>query len=131
LNSSIITISVGPSERLFAAHEELLAHSPMLANLCNQQFYEVNKKISLPDETPEIFSCVLEYLYKGDYYPRLSYDKRRQSWSLEESASGDANAVIDFMMPGGEVMRVLKDTVLYVSTHQPFKTLANHLKVHC
>jgi len=33
------------------------------------------------DEEPEVFSCVLEYLYKGDYSPRLI--QRRDTWMLE------------------------------------------------
>jgi hypothetical protein len=43
-----------------------------------------SKRINLPDEQPEILSSVLEYLYKGDYYPRLLHNKRRDSWELED-----------------------------------------------
>jgi hypothetical protein len=84
LTSAIITIVVGPEQRLFAAHQDVLCHSPFFAAACQDQFFEANaRRINLPDEEPEIFSCILEYLYKGDYYPRLMQDKRRNTWTLE------------------------------------------------
>jgi hypothetical protein len=84
LTSSIITIVVGPEPRLFAAHEDVLGHSPFFAAACKDQFFEGNdRRIFLPDEEAEVFSCILEYLYKGDYYPRLLHDKRRNTWGLE------------------------------------------------
>jgi len=86
LTSAIITLVVGPDQRLFAAHEDVLSHSPFFAAACRSQFFESsNRRISLPDEEAEVLSCVLEYLYKGDYYPRLLHDKRRQTWCLEDS----------------------------------------------
>ncbi|KAJ5135552.1 uncharacterized protein N7515_004830 [Penicillium bovifimosum] len=33
---------------------------------------------------PGIPSCILEYFYKGDYYPRLLH-KHRASWTLEDA----------------------------------------------
>jgi len=84
LTSSIITIVVGQEERLFAAHEDVLCHSPFFASACREQFFVGNdRRLFLPDEDPEIFSCILEYLYKGDYSPRLVHDKRRNTWTLE------------------------------------------------
>lgn len=83
LTSAIISIVVGKDQRLFAAHQDVLSHSPFFAATCQDQFFESNRRIQLPDEEPEIFSCVLEYLYKGDYYPRLMHDKRRDTWLLE------------------------------------------------
>jgi hypothetical protein len=66
LTSSIITIVVGREQRLFAAHEDVLGHSPYFAAVCHDQFFDggSDRRILLPDEEPEIFSCVLEYLYK-------------------------------------------------------------------
>jgi hypothetical protein len=88
LTSAIITVVVGPDQRLFAAHEDVLSHSPLFAAAIRDQFFEANsRRIFLPDEEPEIFSCILEYLYKGDYYPRLVHDKRRQTWMLEGAVS--------------------------------------------
>lgn len=84
LTAAIITIVVGQDQRLFAAHEDVLCHSPFFAAACRSQFFEANaRRIDLPDEEAEIFSCVLEYLYKGDYYPRLLQDKKRNTWTLE------------------------------------------------
>jgi hypothetical protein len=85
LTSSIITIVVGQEQRLFAAHEDVLGHSPYFAAACRDQFFDggSDRRIMLPDEEPEIFSCVLEYLYKGDYSPRLVHDKRYDTWMLE------------------------------------------------
>lgn len=114
LTSAIITLCVGREQRLFAAHEDVLCHSPFFQAACRGQFFEsACKRIDLPDEEPEVFSCVLEYLYKGDYYPRLEFDKRRQSWHLEDAANGQnmAEAVIFHNAVGGPI---LKDTVIYV-----------------
>jgi hypothetical protein len=88
LTSAIISIVVGKDQRLFAAHQDVLSHSPFFASACQDQFFESNRRIQLPDEEPEIFSCVLEYLYKGDYYPRLMHDKRRNTWLLEGTMEG-------------------------------------------
>lgn len=64
LTSPIVTFKVGKEGRLFAAHEDVLSLSPYFATAMRGQFLEAqSKRISLPDEEPEIFSCVLEYLY--------------------------------------------------------------------
>jgi hypothetical protein len=88
LNSAIITVAVGKDQRLFAAHEDVLSRSAWFASACREQFFQSpgQRRISLPDEQPEIFSAVLEYLYKGDYYPRLLHDKKRNTWSLEDAS---------------------------------------------
>ncbi|KAM5432595.1 hypothetical protein McanCB56680_008008 [Microsporum canis] len=86
LNSAIVTICVGPDQRLFAAHEDVLCVSPFFSACCRGQFLESHtKRINLPGEQPEILSSVLEYLYKGDYYPRLMHNKRRDTWLLEDT----------------------------------------------
>jgi hypothetical protein len=64
LTSPIVTFTVGKEGRLFAAHEDVLSLSPFFSAACRGQFLEAqSKRIDLPDEEPEIFSCVLEYLY--------------------------------------------------------------------
>lgn len=115
LTSPIITLVVGREGRLFAAHEDQLTRSPFFAAALKGQFFESDaKKVVLPDEEPEILSCVLEYLYKGDYTPRLLYNKRRNSWELETAYNGDrtGNAMSSIYLSGvgGEVLR---DTVIY------------------
>jgi hypothetical protein len=77
---------VGQDSRLFAAHEDVLRQAPFFDKVLNGNFVDAqNKRISLPDEEPEVFSAILEYLYKGDYYPRLLHNKSRNSWELEDS----------------------------------------------
>ncbi len=86
-----------------------------------------SKRIELPDEEPEIFSCVLEYLYKGDYYPRLLHSKRRDTWTLEDShIEGSVQGTPELNKDGGraggvsatswiswEDSYLLRDTVVY------------------
>ncbi|KAF6843137.1 hypothetical protein CMUS01_02417 [Colletotrichum musicola] len=87
--SPIVTLTVGREGRLFAAHEDVLFQSPFFEAACRGQFFESqSKRISLPDEEPEVFSAVLEYLYKGDYYPRLMHNRHRNSWELEDAVRG-------------------------------------------
>lgn len=93
-------LRVGPEKRLFAAHEAILRISPFFAAHCTAQTPNPNaprprltqqspsKRIDLPDEQAEVLSCVLEYLYKGDYYPRLRHNSRTQTWELEDADAG-------------------------------------------
>jgi hypothetical protein len=126
LTSPIITITVGREGRLFAAHEDVLCLSPFFAAACRGKFLEAeSKRINLPDEEPEIFSCVLEYLYKGDYYPRLLHDKRRSTWELEDAVKspnpengggrGSVEATI-YISSVGE--HLLRDTVIYCAAEK-------------
>ncbi|KAI9885868.1 MAG: COP9 signalosome (CSN) subunit [Watsoniomyces obsoletus] len=109
LTSAIITIVCGREQRLFAAHEDVLCHSPFFAAACRGQFQEAHtRRIDLPDEEPEIFSSVLEYLYKGDYYPRIHHNKRRDAWELEDGGAGGST-----VFHSGVAGVVLKDTVIY------------------
>lgn len=121
LTSPIITFQVGREGRLFAAHEDVLCLSPFFAAACRGKFLDApSKRIDLPDEEPEIFSCVLEYLYKGDYYPRLLQNKRRSTWTLEDSPGspnpengggrGNVEATC-YVASAGEAL--LRDTVVY------------------
>lgn len=89
LTSAIITLVVGKDQRLFAAHEDVLSHSPFFAAAMRDQFFASGaRRIFLPDEEPEILSAILEFLYKGDYYPRLlQSDKKRGVFRLEGTLS--------------------------------------------
>lgn len=66
---------------------------------------------------PEIFSCILEFLYKGDYYPRMFRSKRSGNWCLENAqedseTGGNGSSEPTFLHPGvGDV--VLRDSVVY------------------
>ncbi|KAB2580733.1 putative btb poz-like protein [Lasiodiplodia theobromae] len=113
LTSAIITVCVGRDQRLFAAHEDVLCHSPYFQAVCKGQFFNSTaRRIDLPDEEPEVFSSVLEYLYKGDYYPRLEHDKKRNSWRLEDSSGGETTVYVNGMG------MILKDTVLYCTAEK-------------
>ena len=120
LTSAIITICVGREQRLFAAHEDVLCQSPYLHEACRAQFLmdSTAKRIDLPADQPEVFSSVLEYLYKGDYTPRLAYDKKRGNYRLEEAnVSGvDPRTMAEMTVnANGVEISILKDTVIYVS----------------
>lgn len=92
LTSAILTLVLGQEQRLFAAHEDVLCQSPYFADLCREYAFDgfssngSSRRIDLTNEEPEVFSCVLEYLYKGDYAPRLAHDKRHNTWILEPKA---------------------------------------------
>ncbi|KAF2815841.1 uncharacterized protein BDZ99DRAFT_124453 [Mytilinidion resinicola] len=118
VGGAIITLCIGREQRLFAAHEDVLCHSPFFQSLCRDQFFQsTSKRIDLPDEEPEIFSSLLEYLYKGDYYPRLEFDKRRNSWNLEDAANGrgTAESTVYHASVNGPI---LKDTVIYCAAEK-------------
>ncbi|KKY35539.1 putative btb poz domain containing protein [Diaporthe ampelina] len=111
-NSPIITLVVGREARIFAAHEEVLTKSPVLAAALRSQYMEpTGKRITLPDEEPEVLSPILEYLYKGDYSPRLVHNKRRDTWEIESNDE----ATIFHQATGAEI---LKDTVIYCAAEK-------------
>jgi hypothetical protein len=128
LTSPIVTFAVGREGRLFAAHEDVLAASPFFEEAARSQFRSESgsKRIDLPEEEPEIFSCVLEYLYKGDYYPRLLHNKRRSSWELEDAVTRSPNPentggrgsveATSYISSVGE--HLLKDTVIYCAAEK-------------
>lgn len=71
---------------------------------------------------PRIFSCILEYLYKGDYYPRLLFNKRHASFELEDAQDlqnlggrGSVEPTICIASAGGAL---LKDTVIYCAAER-------------
>ncbi|CAL3973698.1 unnamed protein product [Diplocarpon coronariae] len=117
LTSPIITLVVGREQRLFAAHEDVLCLSPFFQAACRGQFMGTSsKRIFLPDEEPEIFSSVLEYLYKGDYYPRLIHRKRSNHWELETGENGGSvESTVYLHAVEGEL---LKDTVVYCTAEK-------------
>ncbi|MCJ1485609.1 hypothetical protein MMC06_005784 [Schaereria dolodes] len=123
LTSAIVTLCVGPEQRLFAAHEDVLSTSPFFAAICRGQFLESSsKRVNLPEELPEIFSSVLEYLYKGDYYPRLLHNKRRNAWELEDitgnNNDGGRGAVESTVYHSATDQTLLKDTVIYCTAER-------------
>jgi len=130
LTSAIVTLVVGHEQRLFAAHEDVLCHSPYFATLLGGSYFDSSRRLALPDEEPAIFSCVLEYLYKGDYYPRLLHDKRRNTWNLEGSpllespklggrgAPGTPGSVEPTIFHSGVGDSILRDTAVYCAAER-------------
>ncbi|KAG5950630.1 hypothetical protein E4U53_004711 [Claviceps sorghi] len=123
--SPVVTLMVGREARLFAAHEHVLRRSPFFDAVCRDTLNlpdAQGRRISLADEEPEILAAVLEYLYKGDYYPRLLRNRARNSWHLEdcgrmpgaspktENAASDATVFV--YNEGGHILR---DTIVYCS----------------
>ncbi len=107
MTSPIVTLVVGNEQRLFAAHEDILCVSPYFQSaLKDNHSGSSAKRLVLSDEEPEIFSSVLEFLYKGDYYPRLLHNKRKNSWELED---GEASAAAAAAGRAG----VVESTVFY------------------
>lgn len=76
------------------------------------------KRICLPDEEPEVFSSVLEFLYKGDYFPRLVHSKRRDSWELETAGGEERGASESTIYLHGMDGHLLKDTVIYCAAER-------------
>ncbi|KAJ5477504.1 hypothetical protein N7539_007648, partial [Penicillium diatomitis] len=138
-SSPIVMLRVGPQQRLFAAHESILSACPIFAAQCSSQIPSPpppshphitapSKRIDLPDENAEVFSCVLEYLYKGDYTPRLQHNPTTGTWTLAPDAPApqgtmvasvasattntSTNAVIWHHAAEGPVLR---DTAVYCS----------------
>lgn len=120
LSSSIVTLVVGSEQRLFAAHENVLCASPFFSNALRKLYIDPStKRISLPEEEPEIFSSVLEFMYKGDYFPRLVHNKRRDSWELEPILNDDdRKAAESTVYHRGVDGDLLKDTVIYCAAER-------------
>ncbi|KAL5043804.1 hypothetical protein BDW71DRAFT_187412 [Aspergillus fruticulosus] len=124
LHSPIVTLIVSRDQRLFVAHEDILSRSPYFDSVLRDQFPvgSVNKALILPDEEPEVLSCVLEFLYKGDYTPRLQPKKGRKTWELESfqdanhpGGSGLSRSTI-FHSGVGDL--VLRDTAVYCAAEK-------------
>ena len=116
--------------------------SPFFKDALRSQFYDSStRQLVLEDEVPEVFASVLEYLYKHDYFPKLEYDCRRQTWSLETALGSPANAEPTVWIPGtsrstaaamsptslqphptnpaaGQGVYVLKDTAVYCAAER-------------
>ena len=99
----------------------MLSASHFFAVICRGQFLEsASKRVNLPEEIPEIFSSVLEYLYKGDYYPRLLHNKRRDTWELEDATANNVgHGVVEATVYSPFTEQVLlKDTLVYCTAER-------------
>ncbi|KAI0150850.1 hypothetical protein BJ166DRAFT_617420 [Pestalotiopsis sp. NC0098] len=119
LSPSIITLIVGKEQRIFAAHEDVLQASPWFQKTLSSMFMDANsnRRVYLPDEEAEIFSSILEFMYKGDYYPRLVHNKKRNSWEIEQP-DGGRNALEATIYHHATDGDILKDTVIYCAAEK-------------
>ncbi|KAF3023502.1 hypothetical protein G7054_g3522 [Neopestalotiopsis clavispora] len=121
LSPSIITLIVGKEQRIFAAHEDVLHASPWFQKTLSSMFMDTasssSRRVYLPDEEPEIFSSILEYMYKGDYFPRLIHNKKRNSWEIEQPDEG-RNALEATIYHHATDGDILKDTVIYCAAEK-------------
>ncbi|XHG05466.1 hypothetical protein AWENTII_008688 [Aspergillus wentii] len=122
--SPMVTLVVGSEQRTFAAHEDVLSRSPFFCAMLQDQYIgdSANKVIDLADEEPEILSCILEFLYKGDYYPRILRNKDQTSWGLENAqdinnTGGRGSSEATFFHPRIDNL-VLRDTVVYCAAEK-------------
>lgn len=121
LTPSIVTLVIGKDQRIFAAHEDVLRASPWFQQKLSSMYMNTDsansKRIHLPDEEPEIFSSVLEFMYKGDYYPRLIHNKKRNSWEIEQPEAGkpSSESTVYHHATDGDI---LKDTVIYCTAER-------------
>ncbi|KAJ5106368.1 hypothetical protein N7456_003043 [Penicillium angulare] len=128
--SPVVLLHVGPSNRLFAAHETILTSSSFFAAQCGSQtpsppsranahVQTPGKHIHLPDEQPEVLSCVLEYLYKGDYYPRLRHNALRKTWELESGSEDEDGATAGATLSHQGIREtILRDTAIYCAAEK-------------
>ncbi|KAI9879324.1 MAG: hypothetical protein M1830_008845 [Pleopsidium flavum] len=67
-SSAVFSLSVGPEKRPLFAHQSVLSQSPVLARFCQPGFRESEvMHIDLPEDDPDVFGRLLEYLYPRDY----------------------------------------------------------------
>ena len=71
LKSPIITLRIGPppSPTSLTAHQLLLLKSPYLSTAISPSSTSPQTTLSRPTADLEATSCVLEYLYTGEYFP--------------------------------------------------------------
>ncbi|KAK6501502.1 hypothetical protein TWF481_009340 [Arthrobotrys musiformis] len=86
LQSSIITLSVGDSPATtIAAHQSLLNKSPwFVAHFASASNPAV---VSLPNENLDAVGCFIQYLYTGDYFPRIIKQKGEETLEKDPSQS--------------------------------------------
>lgn len=122
LISPIATLLVGREGRIFAAHEHVLSRSPFLRDALQAQIGagQARRVLQLVDETPEILSAILEYLYTRDYKPRLVRN-HHGGCELEAEDShnpggcGSVESTLHHPGVGGDL---LKDTAVYCAAEK-------------
>lgn len=104
-------------KRLFVAHEDVLSRSPYFRPILRDLAIEdqEDKVIELLDEEPEVMSCVLEFLYRGDYYPRIIHNELEDAKASQAGGHGSSEPTIYVPKVGEELLR---DTVVYCAAEK-------------
>ncbi|KAL4907978.1 hypothetical protein BDW74DRAFT_148337 [Aspergillus multicolor] len=124
LLSPIVTLIVSRDQRVFVAHEHILSRSRYFDSVLRDQFPvgSVNKALVLPEEEPEVISCVLEFLYNGDYTPRLQRNKSQRKWELENFQDvhhpGGTGLSQSTIFHSGVGDLILRDTAVYCAAEK-------------
>ena len=87
--SKTITLLVGDNESQYVVHKSLLHSSPVLAKMCDGDFRESSEGIiKLPHDEPDVISCIVDYLYRGDFNFAIDTEEKsvevlqHESWSI-------------------------------------------------
>lgn len=118
VSSPAVTFVVSSERRFFVGHEHVIAGSPYFRSILRDLSTvgaHANKVVELPDEDPEIFSCILEYLYKGDYYPRLTHNELENAHDAKTFDRITSKATILHARTRDEILR---DTVVYCAAEK-------------
>ncbi|CRK31748.1 hypothetical protein BN1708_005549 [Verticillium longisporum] len=115
----IVTLTVGREGRLFAAHEDVLRQAPFFESACrDSHFFDAqSKRISLPDEEPEVFSAVLEP--RSPYVDTFTPGGGRAAASPASAASpamGPQSDATVYVAAYGQ--HLLRDTAVYCSAER-------------
>lgn len=72
LKSPIIEILIGQGDQqaTLTAHQDLLTQSPFFEQKCADFAAGAPKRIELLEDDVDAMGSVLEYLYKGEYFPK-------------------------------------------------------------
>ncbi|EPS38298.1 hypothetical protein H072_8073 [Dactylellina haptotyla CBS 200.50] len=86
LQSTIITLSVGESPATtIACHQSLLQKSPWFVNHFGAS--TTPTLVALPSDNLDAVGCFIQYLYTGDYFPRIIKQKGEEILEKDPSQS--------------------------------------------
>ena len=89
LKSPVVTLLVGPPERetTITAHQMFLSRSPYFQSIFSTS---PTRTIQLPNEDLDAIGCFLQFLYTGEYFPRIIKNPNGEE-HLEEETGGSSN----------------------------------------
>ncbi|KAI9710305.1 MAG: hypothetical protein M1820_002799 [Bogoriella megaspora] len=128
LKSPIVELNIGAgdSATVLNAHEGLLIQSPFFAERCAQFSDNTARRvIQLPNEETDAMGCFLEYLYTGEYFPKLLGPATSSSTTLEIDPQ--------FEVPDSSGQAILRHARVYTLASRfsipALRSLA-HAKIH-